>query len=64
VIEPILAGQSIGDTPNDDRQYLVDLGLLCRDPMGGLVIAHPIYREVIPRSLAQSPQDSLPYWGK
>jgi hypothetical protein len=60
IIEPLLAGQTLGDTPNDDRQYLVDLGLLRRDPAGGLVIANPIYREVIPRVLAQSPQDSLP----
>jgi hypothetical protein len=60
IMEPLLAGQTLGDTPNDDRQYLVDLGLLRRDPAGGLVIANPIYREVIPRVLAQSPQDSLP----
>jgi hypothetical protein len=50
----------LGDTSNDDRQYLLDLGLLRRDPAGGLVVANPIYREVIPRVLAQSPQDSLP----
>ncbi len=60
IIEPILAGQTLGETSNDDRQYLVDLGLLRRDPAGGLVIANPIYREVIPRVLAQSPQDTLP----
>lgn len=60
IIEPILAGQELGNTPNDDRQYLVDLGLLKRDPSGGLVIANPIYREVLPRVLAQGAQDSLP----
>jgi hypothetical protein len=38
----------------------VDLGLLKRDPAGGLVIANPIYREVLPRVLAQGSQDSLP----
>jgi hypothetical protein len=48
-------------TSNEDRQYLVDLGLLRRDPAGGLVIANPIYREVLPRVLAQGPQDSLPF---
>ena len=61
IIEPILAGQTLGDTPNDDRQYLIDLGLLRRDPAGGLVIANPIYREVIPRALVQGTQDSLPH---
>ncbi len=61
IIEPMLSGQALGDTPNDDRQYLIDLGLLRRDPAGGLVIANPIYREVIPRALVQGTQDSLPH---
>ncbi|MDJ0734291.1 MAG: AAA-like domain-containing protein [Nostocaceae cyanobacterium] len=61
IIEPILSGQALGDTPPDDRQYLIDLGLLRRDPAGGLVIANPIYREVIPRVLVQGTQDSLPH---
>ena len=60
IIEPMLAGQTLGDTPADDRQYLIDLGLLRRDPAGGLTIANPIYREVIPRALVQETQDSLP----
>jgi hypothetical protein len=45
IIEPILSGQALGDVPSDDRQYLVDLGLLHRDPAGGLVVANPIYGE-------------------
>jgi hypothetical protein len=61
VIEPILAGGSLGDLPADDRQFVVDLGLVQRDPAGGLVIANPIYREVLPRVLANSAQDSLPH---
>ena len=61
IIEPMLAGQILGNTPADDRQYLIDLGLLRRDPAGGLVIANPIYREVIPRVLVQGTQDSLPH---
>ncbi len=61
IIAPMLAGGALGDTPNDDRQYLIDLGLLRRDPAGGLTIANPIYREVIPRVLVQGTQDSLPH---
>jgi hypothetical protein len=61
VIEPMLAGSALGDLPADDRQFVVDLGLARRDPAGGLVVANPIYREVIPRVLANSPQDSLPH---
>ncbi len=60
VMEPILAGLELPVVPNDDRQYLVDIGLLRRDPAGGLVIANPIYREILPRTLSQGPQDSLP----
>jgi hypothetical protein len=60
IIEPMLAGQDLGETPDDDRQFLVDLGLVRRDPQGGLVIANPIYREVIPRVLTGGTQDSLP----
>jgi len=60
VIEPMLAGTALGLVSEDDRQYLVDLGLLRRANGGGLVIANPIYREVLPRALAGGPQDSLP----
>jgi hypothetical protein len=60
VIEPLLAGQALGDVSSDDRQFLVDLGLVVRAPSGGLAPANPIYREVLPRVLASGPQDSLP----
>ncbi|NEO85538.1 MAG: ATP-binding protein [Spirulina sp. SIO3F2] len=60
IIEPMLAGQPLGDIPRDDREFAIDLGLLRRHPAGGLVIANPIYREVLPRMLASGSQDSLP----
>ncbi|MEB3229590.1 MAG: AAA family ATPase [Leptolyngbyaceae bacterium] len=60
VLEPMLAGQPLGDIPHDDRQFLLDLGLVVRSSQGGLTIANPIYREVLPRMLASGPQDSLP----
>ena len=60
IIQPILAGEELPETPEDDRRFVLDLGLVKRSPQGGLVIANPIYREVIPRVLAQGPQDSLP----
>ncbi|MGH9846674.1 MAG: ATP-binding protein, partial [Blastocatellia bacterium] len=60
VIEPMLAGQLLSDVPEDDRRYVIDLGLVRRDPGAGLVIANPIYREVLPRALASGTQDSLP----
>ncbi|MBK1716826.1 AAA family ATPase [Thiocystis violacea] len=61
VIEPMLAGALLGEVPEDDIQYLLDLGL-CRMAQGqGLTIANPIYREVLPRALAFTPQASLPH---
>jgi len=57
VIEPMLAGTLMDTVPEEDRLYLVDLGLLRRDGAGGLVVANPIYREVLPRALASGPQD-------
>jgi hypothetical protein len=60
IIQPILSGLELGDTPDDDRRYLLDLGLVVRSQEGGLKIANPIYQEVIPRVLSQGTQDSLP----
>ena len=60
VIEPMLAGTELGSIQEDDIQYLIDLGLLRRDGAGGLEVANPIYREVLPRALAFIPQASLP----
>jgi hypothetical protein len=60
IIEPMIAGLTLGDVPQDDRRFLLDLGLVRRDPDAGLAIANPIYREVIPRVLAQGTQDTLP----
>nr|VFK00814.1 MAG: hypothetical protein BECKLFY1418A_GA0070994_11271 [Candidatus Kentron sp. LFY] len=48
-----------GDTlPEDDLQYLEDLGLIRTRP--GLAIANPIYREVIPRTLTWTTQVQIP----
>ena len=60
VIEPMLAGRELGDVPHDDVQFLIDLGLCRMGAQGGLVIANPIYQEVLPRVLSQTPQASLP----
>ncbi len=60
ILEPMMAGQELAETLADDREFLVDLGLLRRENGSGLVMANPIYREIVPRVLAQGPQDSLP----
>ncbi len=60
IIEPMLAGAALGGVPEDDIQYLIDLGLCRMAPGQSLTIANPIYREVLPRTLAFTPQASLP----
>jgi hypothetical protein len=60
VIEPMLAGQTLGEMPPDDLRFVQDLGLVRSDPEGGLVVANPIYREVLPRVLASTASASLP----
>ncbi len=60
IIEPMLAGQELGNVPNDDIRFVLDLGLCRMDPLGGITIANPIYREVLPRVLTVTPSASLP----
>jgi hypothetical protein len=60
IIEPMLAGLELGDVPSDDIQFVLDIGLCKIDPQGGLTIANPIYREVLPRVLTITPSASLP----
>ncbi len=59
ILEPMLAGQDLGDVPVDDVEFLLDLGLCRIDQTGNLVIANPIYREVLPRMLAYTTTISL-----
>lgn len=64
VIEPMMAGQSLENVAPDDIQYVLDLGLCRRDDQrdnqGGLVIANPIYQEIVPKNLAFVAIASLP----
>jgi hypothetical protein len=54
IIEPMLAGQALDNVPDEDIQFVLDLGLCRLDPEGGLAIANPIYSEVLPRVLTFS----------
>jgi hypothetical protein len=57
IVEPILAGQLlIPALLEDDIRFVEDLGLIAADP-GGLVIANPIYREVVERALVWLTQE-------
>jgi len=61
VIEPILAGGTLDDVSEDDLQYVFDLGLCRRDRGQGIVVANPIYREVMPRALSVAAVASLSF---
>ena len=61
IIQPILAGQELPQTPADDLRYVLDLGLCSQDQRGGIQIANPIYREVIPTVLATNAIASLTF---
>jgi hypothetical protein len=60
IIEPMLAGRTLGDVPLDDLRFVQDLGLVRMTKEGGLDVANPIYKEVIPRVLTATPSASLP----
>ncbi len=58
VIEPLLEDSpAISGVPDDDLQYVRDLGLIGR--WAPVEIANPIYREVIPRALTWTTQETL-----
>jgi hypothetical protein len=46
ILEPMMAGQDLNESSDEDRDFLVDLGLLRRENNGGLIVANPIYREI------------------
>jgi len=60
VIAPLVGGERLEEVPEDDVQYLIDLGLLRRERGVGLRVANAIYREVLPRMLNVVTQDSIP----
>ncbi len=54
VIEPILTGEELPfDLPQRDVDYCTDLGLIVKKPRENLMIANPMYREVLPRELTE-----------
>ncbi len=60
VIEPILAGRFAAQSiPEDDVEFVKDLGLVATGP-GGLGIANPIYKEIVPRALTSVSEAFLP----
>ena len=58
VVEPLLSGTGSDEAiPQDDLEYVRDLGLVSRQRP--VAIANPIYQEVIPRDLTYTTQEYL-----
>ena len=62
VIEPILTGETseILGRDDDDVQYVMDMGLVKWSHEEGLIIANPIYEEILLRVLNSRYHDSTP----
>lgn len=60
IIEPMLAGRTLEHVPPDDIRFVLDLGLCRLDLLDGLIVANPIYQEVLPRVLATTAYASIP----
>ncbi len=58
VIASIVSGCDLAPR-SEDFAYTLDLGLIRKDETRAFVIANPIYREVIPRTLASGWEDRL-----
>ena len=61
IIEPLLGGYELQDMPADDIRFVLDLGLCRRSPAGNIIIANPIYREVLPAVLTNTAISSMPH---
>ncbi|MCL2824061.1 MAG: ATP-binding protein [Polyangiaceae bacterium] len=59
VIAPFLRGEDWHNASPEDRQYVVDLGLVIEPSDGPPRIANEIYNEVIPRTLTSTAQVGL-----
>ena len=57
VIGPLLAGSDTTAIQDDDLAYVRDLGLVTPSPE--IAVANPIYREVVPRQLTLTVQETL-----
>jgi len=58
VVLPMILGSDEGLANPDDEEYCIDLGLI-KKGQKGLVIANPIYNEIIPRELTKSKQTNF-----
>lgn len=59
IIDAIISGsEGLHNFPTDDVQYVIDLGLVARRD-GKLVIANPLYQEVLPRELTNQVQGKI-----
>ena len=60
IIEAVMTGGDVPDVPEDDLQYIRELGLVRYNDLGELTLANPIYADAMPRALAATIQMGMP----
>ncbi len=60
VVEAVMAGATVQDLPDDDVEYVTELGLIRADATGNLQIANPIYADALPRALVGAVNLGMP----
>lgn len=60
VVEAVMAGDALDDIPDEDLEYVRELGIIRLDESQTPVIANPIYADALPRALVGSIQMSMP----
>ncbi|CDN16672.1 hypothetical protein RintRC_7745 [Richelia intracellularis] len=60
IIEPILAGLELGDVPNDDIQFLIDLGLCKTEPLRRICDRKSNFPRSITQGINGNTHDAIP----
>ena len=60
VVEAVMTGGEMPALPDDDLEYVRELGLVRYDDRGNLELANPIYADAMPRALASALQMGMP----
>lgn len=63
IIEAVMTGGDVPALPDDDLDYVRELGLVRYDEDGNLQLANPIYADALPRALATAIQMGMPAVG-
>jgi hypothetical protein len=60
IVEAVMTGSDLPTVPDEDLEYVRELGLVRYDDQGRLQLANPIYADAMPRALAAVIQMGMP----